>query len=371
VRKIRFYLLAILIFLGIYGLTVAELPEESKAIPLKEERLRVAVVGDTGIGERAFHWGFLAVQRAIRNQKPDVLLHLGDFIYQPKFKPKFCPERYIREIENTLVKPYLFRLFVPGDNDLPPKINKPKASGCWSKIDPLDTPFDVVADSDKGPAPFEGTKIIGNTFFAILNTYPWKDPTDWLAPKIRAARENGLWIILALHEPAITTAWYLDKRDTVLKQVNALQPDLVFSGNQHSYERFHPLGIPQEGEKLPVRKSESFRYQRKEGTIHIISGGGGATFKPFADQQGYKDRTAPADVMDALAKRALMNHYIILEISSKVLKGTTYRVCPGKVASGKSNPRWRPNKSMWENIALECEGKPKGVIEFDHFEIAK
>ena len=226
-------------------------------------------------------------------------------------------------------------------------------------------------DSDASPALFEGTKIIGNTFFAILNTFPWKDPTDWLAPRIKEAKKKGLWIIIAMHEPPLTTAWYYDKRDTVLKQVNALQPDLVFSGHQHSYERFHPLGILQDGEKLPVHKSESSQYSRGEGAIHIISGGGGAFLRPFADQQGVKDRSAPEDVMNALAKRAVMNHYFILEIYSKVLKGTTYRVCPGTEATEKLDPRWKPNKPMWKNIILECEGKPKGVTKFDRFEIEK
>lgn len=374
-RKIRVYLLAILILLGIFGLATAESPGESKANPLlKEGILRVAVVGDTGIGERAFHWGFIAVQRAIRNQKPDVLLHLGDFVYQPEFKPKICPDRYIREIEETLVKPYPFRLFVPGDNDLPPKISKPKASGCWSKIDPLDTPFDILADSDKGPAPFEGTKIIGNTFFAILNTYPWQDPTDWLAPRIKEAKKQGLWIIVALHEPPITTAWYLDKRYTVLKQVNKLKPDLVFSGNQHSYERFHQLKVPKRKKKLPFNKSKpASRYQRGKGTIHIISGGGGALIKPFGDQQGKKRHTAPKDVLKALAKRGLMNHFVLLDISDQTLKGTIYRVCPGKSPAGKpDDPRWRrKNERMWEGISLECESKPEGVTEFDHFEISR
>jgi len=358
------YLILFLVLPGMPGLTAAE--------PLKEGDLRIAVVGDTGIGERAFHRGFLAVQGAIRQHEPDVLLHLGDFIYQPKFKPEFCPDKYIREIEETLVQPYPYRLFVPGDNDLPPKITKPKASGCWSRIDPLDTPFDKVTGSGASPAIFEGTKIIGNSFFAVLNTYPWKDPTGWLAERIWEAKKQGLWIIIALHEPAITTAWYRDKRDTVLKQVNALGPDLVFSGNQHSYERFHPLGVPKPGEQLPVRKTASSKYQRGEGTIHIISGGGGAKFKPFADQQGYKKRTAPDDVFNALNKRALMNHYIILDVSSQVLKGTTYRVCPGTdPVAGEQGPRWKPHKSMWEDIILECAGKPDGVTAFDRFEIAR
>ena len=368
VLKIATYLLGAFISLAMPA--KGESIEGQNELSSKEAPLRVGVVGDTGIGERGFKAGFLAVQHSLRESHLDVLLHLGDFVYQPKFQPQSCPENYIREIRETLVEPFPFRLFLPGDNDLPPHLKKPKASGCWSQIDPLDTPFDENTNSEKVPRPFEGTKTIGNTFFAILNTFPWKNPSDWLAPRIKAARENGLWIILALHEPAITTAWYLDKRDTVLKQVNSLQADLVLSGNQHSYERFHPMGIPKEGEKLPVSPSDSSSYPRDAGTIHIISGGGGATLKPFADLQGIKDRTAPKDVMEALAKRALMNHYLILEISKESLNGTTYRVCPGE-GSGKSNPRWKPKKSMWDNITLECEGKLEGVTEFDRFEISK
>jgi hypothetical protein len=372
-QKIGVYLIALLVFPGVSGLLMAQSPKADRP-HLKESGLRIAVLGDTGIGERAFHRGFVAVQGAIRKHEPDVLLHLGDFIYQPKFKPEFCPDKYIREIEETLVTPYPHRLFVPGDNDLPPKITKPKASGCWSRIDPLDTPFDVIAHLGESPARFEGTKIIGNSFFAVLNSYPWSDPTSWLAPRIEDAKKRGLWIIVALHAPAITTAWYLDKRQTVLAQVNALGPDLVFSGNQHSYERFHPLGVPKEGEKLPVQKVESSKYKRGQGAIHIISGGGGAKFKPFADQQGYKARTAPGDVFNALAKRALMNHYLILDVSEKVLKGVTHRVCPGHDDSpgpGASNPRWKAHKSFWDDIALECDGKPEGVSEFDRFEISR
>lgn len=368
-------MLVTLIFIGVYGLSSGESPKGGLANnPLLEGNLRIAVVGDTGIGERAFHWGFLAVQREIQNKKPDVLLHLGDFIYQPKFKPKTCDERYIQEIEKTLVNPYPFRLFVPGDNDFPPDMSKPMASGCWSKIDSLDTPFDKVADSPNGPAPFEGVKIIGNTFFAILNVYPWKDPTHWLAPRIKEARKKGLWTIIALHEPPITTAWYLDKRLTVLKQVNKLKPDLVFSGNQHSYERFHQLKVPKRNKKLPFKEAESAaKYQQGKGTIHIISGGGGALIKPFADQQGNKRHTAPKDVRKAVAKRGLMNHFVMLDVSSQALKGTVYQVCPGKPPITKREfPRWKRNdERIWKGISLECDGKPKGVTEFDHFEISK
>ena len=156
--------------------------------------------------------------------------------------------------------------------------------------------------------------------------------------------------------------------------MNKLKPDLVFSGNQHSYERFHQLRVPKRKKKLPFKKSKSdSKYRRGKGTIHIISGGGGALIKPFGDQQGNKRHTAPKDVLKALAKRGLMNHFVMLDISDRILKGTVYRVCPGKTPAGKPDyPRWkRKDERMWKGISLECESMPKGVTEFDHFEISR
>ena len=332
--------------------------------------LRVAVVGDTGIGKRAYHPGFLAVQKAMRDMLPEVLLHLGDFVYQPEFLPDRCKPEHIREIKETLVAPYPFRLFVPGDNDLPPHKSKPKASGCWDLIDPLDTTFDEYPSANTGPGPFEGTRVIGNTFFAILNNYPWKDPTAWLGPRIEEARRKGYWIILSVHEPAVTTAWFLDKRDAELKQINALNPDLVFSGNQHSYERFHAM-VPVEEGKFGVMKSESGNYRKGDGVIHIVSGGGGATFKPFADMQNFQKRTAPDDVFQALASRALMNHFITLDISKESLKGTVWRVCTEDDPDDEWNPRWKAHKKFWNSIPLECDGKSPGTSVYETFNLHK
>ena len=50
---------------------------------LGESATRIVIVGDTGTGERAYHPGFMAVQKAMRIKKADALLHLGDFVYQP------------------------------------------------------------------------------------------------------------------------------------------------------------------------------------------------------------------------------------------------------------------------------------------------
>ena len=47
--------------------------------------LRVAVVGDTGIGKRAYHPGFLAVQKAMRDMLPEVLYIWAILSISPNF----------------------------------------------------------------------------------------------------------------------------------------------------------------------------------------------------------------------------------------------------------------------------------------------
>ena len=61
----------------------------AEKLPTKnyEDILRVGVVGDTGVGERAYHSGFAAIAKALKKKSPDLLLHLGDFVYQPKIFP--------------------------------------------------------------------------------------------------------------------------------------------------------------------------------------------------------------------------------------------------------------------------------------------
>ena len=328
------------------------------------ESIKVVVVGDTGIGERAFHPGFDAVQNAMRREQADAILHLGDFVYLPWGISPSCPGRYIKKIKETLVEPYLIKIFVAGDNDLPGETD------CWKKIKPMATPFDRPAVQGPKPGTRAGVMHLETALFVVLDVYEWQDPAPWLKPLTDAARRKGLWIVFALHEPALTTAWYKEKRQTVLKQINALGPDLVFAGNQHSYERFYPMGIPQEDGSLPVVKQS--KYKKGAGTMHVVSGGGGATFKPFADQQGKSQHTAPEPVFDALAKRALMFHYVSLEISHDTLTAKTLRVCPPQPAPGeKQNPRWHADDGMWKTIKLECDGQPAGVTLFDRFEIVR
>ena len=327
----------------------------------EEGPLRMVVVGDTGTGERAYRPGFQAVQRAMRATGAEVLLHLGDFGYQPRPFPRTCPREYIEEIRQTLVAPYAVRVFVAGDNDLPPHPGKPLASGCWPQIAPLATPFDTLPPDQPQPRELEGVIHLGEVMLAVIHTFPWADPTPWLKPLAERARQQGHWVIFALHEPPITTAWYEPDNRPRLEVLLALKPDLILAGNQHSYERFS-----RPGRKNPPGEIKS-RYAREEGPVIIVTGGGGATFKPFADLAGRSDHSAPEDIRAALEKRALMNHFLLLKVDAHRLKGTVYRVCAGPGTGG--NPRWRPGKPVWKTLRLECEGEPAGVDVFDEFEI--
>ncbi len=77
-------------------------------------------------------------------------------------------------------------------------------------------------------------------------------------------------------------------------------------------------------------------------------------------------------MFDALAKRALMFHYVSLEISHDTLTAKTFRVCPPPPGPGeKKNPRWHAGDDMWKTITLECDGKEAGVTVFDQFEIRR
>lgn len=329
----------------------------------EEGPLKIVAVGDTGIGERAYHAGFLAVQETMRRQGADVLLHLGDFVYQPKLFPDSCPMQYLQEIRMTLVRPYPVRVFVAGDNDLRPKKWKPKASGCWSGIGPMASPYDTLPAAQPQPRELEGAVRLGHALIAVVNAFPWADPTPWLKPLIDSAKEKGDWVIVATHNPPITTIWYQERRRERLDLLKELGVDLILSGNEHSYERFSPPGGADPSDE-PRRE-----YEKGEGPVLIVSGGGGATFKPPAEIQGDTDHLPPADVAALSEVRELVNHFVQLEIDDHAIQVKTHRVCAGPDAEG--DPRWKPRAAWWTKITLPCEGQPKGTKVFDEFVIRK
>ena len=103
--------------------------------------------------------------------------------------------------------------------------------------------------------------------------------------------------------------------------------------------------------------------------MHIVSGGGGAYLRPFADLQKIEKYSAPKDIFDALAKRTLMNHFITLDVSKEKLEGIVWRVCTPDDPHDKSDPRWKAHKKFWKSIPLECDDRHKGTSVYEKFEI--
>ena len=339
--------------------------------------LKIAVIGDTGIGDRSFNPGFIKAMEKIRELKPDVLLHAGDFIYRPKGDQKTC-DAYQKEVEASLVKGFPHKLFAMGDNDVENSVNLRKgfsSEGCWDYLLSLDDPFDPIPDGDPRPGALEGFKKIDNVLIAILDTNNWKNPGDWLVPRLLEIGRDD-WTIFVLHEPILSVAWYnpgFENSDNI-RAVNRLKPDLVFSGHHHGYQRFFPTGLPESDGGLDVskRKDVSATFDRGEGSIHIVTGGGGALLRPFADDQvggRAKRHKPPKYIRKAVAIKAVMNHFVMLEISSDKIVGKTYRVCP---QNAKGDPRWRPDDAdIWRNTKLACEGVTEEFSIFDEFEIEK
>ena len=88
--------------------------------------------------------------------------------------------------------------------------------------------------------------------------------------------------------------------------------------------------------------------------------------RPFADLQG-KGRVAPDHVLSSIAKRAVANHFILLEVSAIVIKGTTTMLCPDPKDQDKSHYRSKRTRE----IPIECDGKDQGKYIIDEFEIIR
>lgn len=174
----------------------------------------------------------------------------------------------------------------------------------------------------------------------------------------------------------MTTAWFEKLCCATLKPLQDMGVDLVFSGHQHSFERTYQLVVPTPPNQVqPVEAKDGALYQAGvyragAGVVYVVTGGGGAWLRPFADQQNSPPVgvVAPEYIRRAVARRASMNHYVRVDVEADRVGVTTMRVC----ASGET--RWKPaDTNVWPGglSMLECHGKSLGVAVFDHFELRK
>jgi hypothetical protein len=365
--------------------TIGNPPEDKSSEASAKKPLRIVVVGDTGMGENGFKAGYDAIMNDIKNlkPKPKVLLHLGDFVYSSQNCTKFESEikkNLIHGFEDTDF------IFAMGDNDNIKGYDKDKNEildkSCLEAIASLDGQFDGKSQSEA----LEGTRRFDNVLIAVQNTNDKKANPDWIKSQIKEKD----WVIFAQHEPALSIAWGPVNQERA-KKINSLKPDLVFAGHHHAYQRF----CPTESDFATLDKLMSTDWKGKcknieknalskkgEGTIHIVTGGGGAKLRPFAKNQN-EGKEPQSQVDAALANSAIMNHFVLLDIYENKIKGEVHAVCAegesrdrkDEKESGKEAENIKSNEDMWtDKTILECskkENKDKKRFIFEKFEIRK
>jgi hypothetical protein len=141
----------------------------------------------------------------------------------------------------------------------------------------------------------------GNSHWVVLdaNDYMnWSDPTlrQWLRNDLQRAK-GADWRFVSFHEPAYCS----DRMFSAAHSMRVLDDifdrgkvDIVFNGHAHNYERTFPLrpaaGVASGKSKAELGQIEMDRSfdgilnTHPRGTIHIISGGGGAPLFGLSQQ---------------------------------------------------------------------------------------
>jgi hypothetical protein len=346
---------------------------------------RILVVGDVGIGDDAFEAGFLAVQQAMVNDSPDLVLYMGDYIYTKHTcewqTPAGGVPPYVAAVHEKLVAPFQGQVvFARGDNDAPGGDSEwaQAAHKCWKAIAEMGIPL----TKPPGAGAWEGVvEDLPGVLIAVLDADALASdklsaPDYWLREPVMRAKSAGKWVLVVVHEPVITTAWFSKPCCATLKPFHDMGVDLVFSGHQHSFERTYQLEVPTPPDHVrPVEARDrawhqAGVYRAGEGVVYVVTGGGGAWLRPFADQQSPPPAgfVAPDYIKRAVARRANMNHYVRVDMETDRVGVTTVRVC----ADGEA--RWKPDDAtVWPAgpSVLECHGKSLGTSVFDHFELRK
>ena len=150
-----------------------------------------------GVGEDAFAAGFTAVQRAMVDDAPDLVLYAGDYVYtrqtcEWQAPPAGLPP-YVAEVRDKLVAPFGGRVVLEaGDNDLPDG-DSPYAQAarrCWASIAGMGLP--LVRPEGAGAS--EGlVEDLPGVMVAVLDPESLRtgsDPDRWLRAPVERARRS-------------------------------------------------------------------------------------------------------------------------------------------------------------------------------------
>jgi predicted MPP superfamily phosphohydrolase len=123
--------------------------------------------------------------------------------------------------------------------------------------------------------------------FVAINSDDHRNPEQlqWLESTLKAARQDPRvrWLILFKHHPLYSSNVRRNNDTariaTLRKILDDYRVDLVLAGHNHNYERSYPL----RGET--PQSQDRAKYRQGEGTLFVVSGGGGKSLYQFEPEQ--------------------------------------------------------------------------------------
>jgi predicted phosphodiesterase len=189
------------------------------ALPMKDNSIRFAVIGDAGTGDRAQNE--VAVQMARYHQRfPFTFaILLGDNIYGAE-RPQDFVKKFERPYKPLLDAKVEFHAALGNHDDPNQKFYKP---------------FNL------GGQRYRTFKKGNVRFFVLDSNYLDPDQIAWLETELAASGSD--WKVAYFHHPLYTTA----RRGPEIELRAVLEPillkhgvDVVFQGHEHIYERMRP-----------------------------------------------------------------------------------------------------------------------------------
>ncbi len=243
---------------------------------------RIGALGDSGDGSEAQ----LQVAKRLEELAPDFFIHNGDVFYTSDldrvfFKPYeqvlkragVCPARGNHDLG-------IFGLLAERWNEVfPLPLEEP--------AEPAEACSDFQADPGRVEDPAQRNYFSidwGNAHVAVLDTVgdfsPGSIQLEWLCRDLaRARRRQADWLIVIAHDPPYTMGLHFIDKEFTTEVLPVLAErfgiDLVLSGDDHNYQRTHPLSA---GKIHDAWQDPEFVEPR--GTFFIVSGGGGRTLYP-------------------------------------------------------------------------------------------
>lgn len=223
--------------------------------------LRIVVFGDTGQGTVAQ----TTIAARVLAAAPDLVLHTGDVAYDSGTASQLN-SRYFTPYEDLVDHiPFYPSL---GNHDVRTGNGRPF-------LDALVLPRNS-ADGTERYYSFDagGVHMVALNSNASLS--PGSPQRSWLEGDLAA--NTSTWTFVYFHHPPYSSSSHgssLSVRDNLRPVFDAAKVDVVFNGHDHDYERTHVLR-----DDTPQDTADTTRYLDPNGTIYIVTGGGGSSLYP-------------------------------------------------------------------------------------------